>query len=895
MSYRKLIDRKDILQDIDQVIMPKFFPDEMLDKDRVGIYGFITESLAKSEEDTITLEQNRSADYCPELSNSEIRVKQSARIYKVDVAYATPGQCFAMLGILKSDIIDKGTKYANEIRFVLDRRSTILYHGVNFSLEDDIVIRAVQSGTGYVYAVQYQGDRASPTSYIQVFEDVDEWGEEILSMVCRVYQYNYNIRDKTVTDNLEFLYDGIPFDYENKLAGFEVYYRPSANVEYKLLTADHYLTTEATRSIYYNDDESDIIYILNNPELNIGINAEIRVEIKETLGTEGSITITTGDSEATFSIFRDSAYAYSGVNVSVSMLSDVTGATDGDSLADIKAKMIDAKTRRDNVTTEHDIIEYINDQDANVQLVKKRNDYQDRSYYMYTLVRYGDQQKQIAPACTKSLLIHGIRSDSDLGDFDYYDKSLDRKIIRAYNKFEVLTFNEIPDKDYTVKTDLEASDPKKFYATCPYMLLIDSNNIVAYYFTSIDTSVELARKASADSFPFQLICHSIEVYRDDHNPDNYDTYKITLTGTMNTANDNQLTDDKGNLLDTDYIKGYVIFNREGSPNAYMELSIEEYNPTTRIFTLAGTMKTNDFITERDTLHITEGLSTIGTTDNYNSVIDFTDSQIEVYLMYKYDNSAGYYTKTDPIYTLLPEEKTKDYILMCGYYNTTDHPLNLILEFNKFSRSPVIIEKESDESDVLLYTLREVPFFEFLFGVEHTHNLFETFQRMHTVYGNLLKQTTDFEVTLKFINTYGPSKYITITGGRDEDGSEMEVPLNNLNPKFRFRIYGTDLNTVKLYNYIYEYLRENYIIDNSIFISNICTAVENNFSNVRSVKYLGVDSFDASYQEFTYHRPAGVDSGFEELLTPEKYDQEIITRYIPEQFNVTDIVIEIDET
>ena len=77
-------------------------------------------------------------------------------------------------------------------------------------------------------------------------------------------------------------------------------------------------------------------------------------------------------------------------------------------------------------------------------------------------------------------------------------------------------------------------------------------------------------------------------------------------------------------------------------------------------------------------------------------------------------------------------------------------------------------------------------------------------------------------------------------------------------------------------------KKSYIINSSLFISNIITSVENNFANVKSVKYLGVDNFDASYQEFTYNQP-------------DFTSVDIITRYIPEQFNVTDIVIEIDET
>lgn len=878
---RKLIDRKDILADYDRVIAPKYFPDDTLDKNRTGIYGFILESLAKSVEDTVILEQRRAADYCPELSNSEIRVMQTAKIRGVTVSYATPGQCFAMLSILKSDILNKGTRIANEIRFTIDRRSTILYHGINFSLEDDIIIRAVQNGTDYVYAVMYSGERASTTSYIQMFEQQNAAGQEMVAMVCRIYQYNYNIQDKIVTDDLEFLYNGMPYDYENKLAGFEVFYKQSSTDGYTLLNADHYLTRETTKKIFYNDDSSNVLYILNNPDLNIHVNAYIRVEIKETLGEEGSITIVEGDDMATFSLYRDAAYNYSGVNVIINMLSDVMGAKDGDDLSDIKAKLIDAKTRRDNVTTEHDIIQYINDIDANVQLVKKRNDIEDRAYYMYTLVRYGNND--IAPATTKPLILHGIQSDDDLGDFDYYEPTLNRKIIRAYNKFKINVSDEYPDYDTVTKVSINENEPDTYYVTCPYMILIDNNEISAYYFTSIDTDVVVGRKLTKDSFPYQIITQSVHIYRDSHNPDTYDQYTFTVTGNLNTANDEFLLNEDGELADLDCIRGYIIFNREGSPAAWLKLTIQSYDSKTREFVFSGSMKTNDFITDKDTLHIIEGIFTKGTNDNYNSVIDFTESQFQLYFTFKYDNSPGYYEKTDELYSLLPQSETTDFIMMNGYVNDKDNLCDLILEFNKFSRSPVIVTLEEAEGDTYLYTLKEVPFFEFKFGVECTHTLYETFLNMYTVYGNLLKQTTDFEVSLKFIATYGASKYITVTGGRTEEGDEITTDLNNLNPQFRFRAYGEELRTEELYQFIYEYIRDSYINnEGELFVSNICTAVENHFSNVTSIKYLGVDNFDASYQQFTYNQPDFI-------------NVDIITRYIPEQFNVTDIVIEIEET
>src|SRR5699024_7797282 len=147
------------------------------------------------------------------------------------------------------------------------------------------------------------------------------------------------------------------------------------------------------------------------------------------------------------------------------------------------------------------------------------------------------------------------------------------------------------------------------------------------------------------------------IFRDSHDPDNFDRYTFTVTGTLNTANDDILLDADGNLLDDTCIQGYSIFNTEGSPTSWRELTIQSYDHRKREFGYSGRIRTSDYITERDTLQIIEGLFTKGSMDPYNSVIDFTDSQFQLYFSYKYDNSAGYYTRSDEFYSLIPSSET----------------------------------------------------------------------------------------------------------------------------------------------------------------------------------------------------------------------------------------------
>lgn len=875
-KIRKLVDRRDIMQDIMNNVTPNYFPADTLDKNRTSVYGWLTEATAGSIEDTITLEQNRAADYCPELSSSEIHVNQTAKLRSVPVVRAVPGECYALLGILKSDVLAKGTPVGNEIHFIIDRRSTILYGGVNYSLEDDIIIRAIKRGTGYLYAANYTGEHSSYKSYLQTYEHVNTQGEELVAMIAQIYQYKYNICEKHVTDSMEFLYEGKSFDYHDKLADFEVYYKRTSNDPYTKVATDHYLSEAATKCLYYNDDESGILKILNNPALKLGVNSIIRVEIKETLGADGNIQLS-DQNQTSFQMYRDASYAYAGVHVWVTMISDTTGGADGDDLAKVKKRLIDEKTRRDNITTEHDIITYINDIDANVQLVKKRNDIQDRNYFMYVLMRYGD--RKIAPTTTKRLNLKGIKNIQNWGDFDRYDQTIGRKIIRAYSKFKLHIVDGEPDQDYVTKCPIDEHEEGAFYLTCPYMILINDLNIAYYYFTSVDETAILSMKIANNFFPYQMITRGIHIYRDSHNTEEHNVYRFTVKAALNTENDSPLVDSNNEIIDPTRVMCHIFFPLDGAPAAYLPMQISGYNPESREFIFTGSCTTTDFITETDKLEMETGLKPVGEDRNYYSVVDYKDASFQVSFMFKQDDPDGIYGREDSIYTMLPSTYTDGYVLMNSYYNNPQNLYNLILEFSKFSRSPCILTRTSQTT--YDFSIGAVPFFEYKFGTEWTAKLFQTFKRMTVVYGSLLKLTTDFEVALKFIATYGASKYIKVTGGQYPEDYEVTEPLNNLNPVMYFKVYGFGAPIDEIYQFIYEYLRDTCNTDTTVYMSNICTAVEEKFRSVRSIKYMGIDRFDGSYQEITYQKPIFI-------------NRDIVTRYVPEQINVTDIRIELDE-
>lgn len=881
MAKERAIDERDILNTLVNTIAPKYLS-ENVDKNRVSTFGYLTESLAHAWVDSVVLEQNRAEDYCPELSSNEIHVRQTAKLREIGLNEATPYTAYATLYITKEDILEKGTLNTDRSRtFTIDKRSTIVSNGATYTFESDILVRAIPRNNGtYVFSAVYTTTNTSDSSYVQLFEDRNSLGDEVIALLLRCRQVNYNIQEKIVTDMLQFTYEGLSFDYDDYLAGFDVSYCLPNSDTYVALDKEYYLTDSVSQSILYNDDDRNILYILMNPNLPITVNTMIRVEIQETLGAEGSMAV--DNSATTFTLYKDNAYNYTGINITAEIITTPEGGDNGDTLADIRHRLIQAKMMRNNITTELDILNYINDQAANVQIIKKRNDIEDRLYYLYTLLRYNDE---ISPACTKKLTLVDE-------DFDYFENGGQTMVLKADRKFSL-----DPDTHMVtpIARDADTTDIR-YILNLPFLVKINSSHMLSYFCNTIDTMHYINTKEINPLCPYNIIANNIEIFRNPLDDETGNQYTFTIAGALNTTDDLEIVDNSGAIIDDTKIMLYFIFKREGADAAYLPMKISSYDSNTRRFVFTATTETNDFITELETLHIIDGLYQNGTDQNYNSTIDYKDISIDVYAVYKTGAETEVANNTNAIFSYVPDIKN-EYTMMNSYNVNPSNLVNLMIEMNKYARSQLALEVRDLEEGTFNYILDEVPFIEYEFSKEHLVDLYPVFIRMHNTYTDLITRTTDFDVSLKFINTYGPSQYITVTGTtpevdesgvvqKNDDGTvkyvEDEQPIRNLNPQLRFKVYGVDAPIDDIRTYIYEYMRDNYIIDTSLYISNICTGVEQTFSSVRSIKYMGVDNYDSTYQEFTYRKP--------DLSILDN-----VKKYVPEVFNVTDIEIELDET
>lgn len=837
---------KDILGDI-LTIATKYLGSD-IDKNRVSTFGHINESIATSIEDSVILANYRGTNNIPELSTDPVKIRSTAKIRGIQSVSPRASKLGVVLLLRKEDIIANGIKDGLNYNFILDKRSTLVVNDITFSLPFDINIKAIYSSGSYNYIANYTGDAVN--EHVVIYNVATSTGEIRLALFVKMEQIKYRSDERIIVDMDQFTYEGMSFEHD-KISDFDVYYRPSGSETYEKLNKYYYrFSTNDPLAILYNDDTDNVLRLYNNPGSNFSENADIKVEFKETLGSQGNFD--TAGSSATFQVYAEEYYKFSGLDVMTQITTDSKSGEDGDSIEDLVKKMVLKKQIRDIIVTDFDIKNSLANKD-DVSIIKKRNDIEFRLFFLYQLLRRG---KEIVPTVTKHVKLYPDQ-------FDIVHASSQTKVIMANNKYTLID-------DDTAKLDKTISEAQiptmekditKLCLICPFAYNINSDNILSFYLNYINRTSEFKANYVNEKFEYQLIVLDMNIKRNPYKAVGHDAYQVSVNGIFNSDDTLEIVDKDGVILDTNKIKVHVVFYESGAKVAYLPLTLTSYNSNTKIFTFTGSFTSNDYITEGRKMQVTSGLIAAGSDLPLDGVIDYLSVKNEIIV--SFDTIPE--DTVDSGYSLLNMSNRT----ISGKFDNDHARYDLLLECDKFMRSSVTVNQEPDGSGGtrIYYKLNEVPFIRYSYIQKYYNELYDALSNFE-VYSDIVEKLAENSINVKFINTYGKSKYIYVGSGN--------TPLNNLNPLLKFRIYAKNADVTYIKERIREYF-SSFSADNIYtFISNINTLIEKEFP-IASIEYMGVDLFDSSYQKFM------------NLKTNTS-----ALSYIPEYPNIEDIQIELIE-
>jgi len=825
-----------------------------ISKNLTSTFGHINMALAKSIRDSGTLAENRALDDVIELSTNEEKLRAAAKIRGISIDYNTPSS--AVFGIILriSDILNS-PKVNDEYQVYIDRKSMFTVNELNFSLNDDLLLRLRKlDDSEYRYTVSFVGGNEENVYLQTSIMQLDD-GSEGIAIFVRAFQYAYKDAINMITDAVEFTYNGIGFDYDDKLAGFKVEYRSNTTEDFKEADLLYYRSDEkSSTALYYNDDRDGVIYILNNSNLGIAENGEIKVTVKETKGIDGNFTV--GNHSTIFEIYENGVESNYIGNQS-DIITDAISGKDGPTTEEIRTMLItnrwgivgiDPNNIKANLgTLGDDTVE-----------IDKKNDIEARVTNNYTLLR--DTSNIVIP--TRTIDLRYV-----LADFDTVHGTTARKVIKANNIFTLNASNQAYKTNTGIDIPAHESDVTKLALNVPMMAIISQDDYLTYYSNSIDDVIQLAYDYSSD-YQYQFFSTELSLQRYSLEEVDNDTYKIKLKAIPNTPDNISVKNDLGVILDADKLKVFMrIFDVGGNTLAYAVLDPTSFDIPSSQYIFEGNFKTNDYISETNLLQITEGLKEVSTGLEFTDVIPYDQFNFDLIFAYKEDPTET----THSAYSDILEMSA--YTITNSYKNIDS--AEIIKNMSGYMQSAVVITDEDDGQGgtETVYTIKEVPFIKYSYMKENISLIYDQMKNVHDSYTPIVTNLKDSRVNVKFISTYGKSENIDV----------LDTPLNNLMPTLSFRIYGTNVDVDAVRTRIIEYLHSFAAESSVIYITNLITTIEKEFSSIQSLEYLGVDAFGPGYQKFTNDIP-DIDS----------MTQEELLAHIPEYLNIQTISIEVKE-
>ena len=587
-------DMVSIMQDIGK----SYFGSD-LSTQRVGMFGFLTESMAHMFGAAVLDSSIRSKEYNTATAQRMETLLYEAAALKLEVSNAIPTTMTAYIGIKTSNIINQpmqggyGTKISDSNAdsehptyvVVIEKDTVVNIANYDFMFEYDIQVKAIWSQTNskYMYAVTYltEGDidvtsltgeykypKANTLTklnnvYVPSYITTKD-NEGILYFKVDLKQMSKVEDYYTVIKNDMISLTGIEFLYNNMLSHFNIYYRPNNREEWQYVKAvSVYDTAEYDETVVRYEiihDESKIKININ--DFTPDYNSEFRIDMYTTLGETTNGLVYSGDgSDIVITLTSlDERHSYAGLELACVPIITLNDGKDVPNMEEVRQRVINMKASLNSIDSEYDLYNFMKSNDGinDYVFIKKRSDAKERRYATFTIPRM--ESKDIIPSSTLNLC---IPLDKDL-----YNKDLGTELSSGLVYKEDNTGNL---DTVTVQAGIplitNTSNVISPEITLEELNKLTSDDLVnnqVYVVTDIgDSNNELKStiKVSGITAKFNnntlVITVSSPVGTDDSYYDIGDKYRISIDDVLSLSNDNNMITLKITTIKYDSINALI--------------------------------------------------------------------------------------------------------------------------------------------------------------------------------------------------------------------------------------------------------------------------------------------------------------------------------------------------
>lgn len=825
-------------------IAPKYFDLDNINQLNIGLLGYVTELIANTTEDSFNATSTFIKEIFPNKAIIPETIYNYAALFQIDNLFATAANMNMVLFVAESDIIKYGEyKDSSFYQFVLDSNLVVNVEGKQFMLDYDILIDCKPYKDDYIYTASYNLDHKNTISditnpYIKV-KRVRYSNVNYLGLFVNVKQVVKTIQPENIINNDKINLPTISFEFSDKLANFEVYYKAPDASSYtqlsKLLINSTPLKNPFCFYKFNTDNEIQLTFTSRDNYFQPVFNSELMIHIYTTSGAEGNFPLYTGNAISV--IPKSDTYDYNN-NLTLFAIVQSESIDGGDSLTldELRSMIVEKFSTVSSYTNENDLQIYFSSFKYkfgnDVLFIKRRDDAFERLFSAFAIMK--DQNKDIYPTNTLYL-------ELDLPDFDLEYEQSNMYLLKAGHTFRYKpgtsdTAKVIP--NITLKDDLSVLDDEFVY-TNPFLMTISkSPSVVGFYMNSINQRIPLEYSYVNSDSIIQFICNSVSVTRNALKGDN--TYKLTVLITPTSDLDQEIIEeatgkDLGNLV----LKGMIEDGENSVESCFIDFKLTNANVKTNIYTFEAEITTDDYMTLDEKFRVFDVRDIQNGNNVESKLIPMLDCTINIYAFYKYkDASVNLSHKFDYITELEPYTLT-------NMYSTQDQKIDFITPMTVMRSRMTYNDLGSGNYNI---TLSLIPFVKALTmqnDDSYAYFIDTLYKQYNYMEDALDKITNNYGVDMKFYNTYGKAKNFIV----GEDGAI----LDRVNCGIRFKLnptIGADeatlIRDVKIYikDYVEGINDKGY---NAIYVSNMIQSLKNDFNNINYLKFACINNYDSSVQ------------------------------------------------
>lgn len=805
---------------------------------RVGLLGYVNEVMSNSVEETNFMTNLYYNEIIPIRANLPDSIYAYASQVKFDSFTASPATLNFIIAIRKNDIINCKSLYRlegvseYENYVVLEKNSYLeLENGkYRFYIEYDIQIDVKEnSKTGEVFLTsRYIKDRINNV-YEYIPTTISKMnGEEFLFLSISGKELTYKSETFTVFNNDVVSTTSFEVKFEGQLSHFDVYYKPNMNKDEVIPLTKYFLDElepdEGTKFCFYryiNETTVEIFFSPYNGYFKPEFNSQIIVDLYTTQGSKGNFHFSGTDSAFYPS---NSHYTQQNMYIIPYISEPSTGGEDIKDLANIKKKVIDQFSVRHNIITESDLNKFFNDTDkeSEVLFVKRRDDIFKRIFSAFILAK--DESNNIIPTNTVRLEVPESAIDiknTDQGIYMFKSKKIVEKGKGLFTPEESL--EEAPISDFS-------------YVNTTLIKFNLSPLSTVHYNTYKNEYISLDFAYSNSQSLNEFIINDVNIYRDPAYSDKYEL-KFELASSLDTGSILKYNEETQKYQDTQNIKIKGILSSNKTSIGYIDFIPIALNHETQKIVYRAVLKSSDYIDNGDRIGIINSIKNVVNGEGVykkDTYLEGSGVSLEICVFYK----NGTTNKNDKLSQLT---ELTDYCLANSFRMRED----LIL-FTNLDRMMYTNVKVDEREGELTFTCDSIPVVSYDYftrnGSPKIFNILKFFSSY--LKKNLNKLENNFDVDIKFFNTYGSSKWFTV--GLDKE------KLDAVNIKIKLRIKTSIFLDIKqkesIRDFIKDYLES---INNdkirNIYISNLIRMLENEFPYITFVEFLGFNDYDTNIQ------------------------------------------------